>query len=76
MPRYKLTIEYDGPLCWLSQDGPPTVQGVLEAAVLAFSGETGHAESRRTHRHRRARHRPGVHLDLEKDGRQTRCAMR
>jgi tRNA pseudouridine38-40 synthase len=40
MPRYKLTIEYDGtPFAgWQLQDGAPTVQGVVTAAVAAFCG--------------------------------------
>ncbi len=40
MPRYKLTIEYDGtPFAgWQRQDGNLTVQGVLTAAVAAFCG--------------------------------------
>ena len=42
MPRYKLTIEYDGaPFAgWQIQADRPSVQGVLTAAVAALSGET------------------------------------
>jgi tRNA pseudouridine38-40 synthase len=41
MPRYKLTIEYDGRpfVGWQIQDNGPTVQGVLAAAAEAFTGE-------------------------------------
>ena len=41
VPRYKLTIEYDGTAYngFQAQDGQPTVQGALEAAIHAFSGE-------------------------------------
>jgi tRNA pseudouridine38-40 synthase len=42
MPRYKLTIEYDGApfVGWQMQDNGPSVQGVLAAAIQAYSGET------------------------------------
>jgi tRNA pseudouridine38-40 synthase len=41
MPRYKLTIEYDGRpfVGWQIQDNGPSVQGELMAAIAAFSGE-------------------------------------
>jgi tRNA pseudouridine38-40 synthase len=41
VPRYKLTLEYDGaPFAgWQIQAGQKTVQGVLMAAAEAFSGE-------------------------------------
>jgi tRNA pseudouridine38-40 synthase len=41
VPRYKLTIEYDGaPFAgWQMQADRPTVQGVLTAAIEALSGE-------------------------------------
>ena len=42
MPRYKLVIEYDGApfVGWQVQDNGLAVQGVLAAAIAAFSGET------------------------------------
>src|SRR5581483_9215903 len=40
MPRYKLTIEYDGTpfFGWQRQADALTVQGTIEAALHAFSG--------------------------------------
>jgi tRNA pseudouridine38-40 synthase len=41
MPRYKLTIEYDGTpfLGWQIQSDGPTVQGSVTAALFRFTGE-------------------------------------
>lgn len=41
MPRYRLTIEYDGSGYngFQAQAGQPTVQGALETAITAFCGE-------------------------------------
>lgn len=41
MPRYKLTIEYDGGpyVGWQRQDNGASVQQVIEAAVAAFCGD-------------------------------------
>jgi tRNA pseudouridine38-40 synthase len=41
MPRYKLTIEYDGTpfVGWQVQDNGTSVQGVVADAVFAFAGE-------------------------------------
>jgi tRNA pseudouridine38-40 synthase len=41
MPRYKLTIEYDGTpyVGWQLQDNGPTIQGALTDAIAAFTGE-------------------------------------
>lgn len=40
MPRYKLTIEYDGTpyVGWQMQDNGPSIQGALQAALLKLSG--------------------------------------
>ena len=42
MPRYKLTIEYDGRpyVGWQRQQNGRSVQQAIEEAILAFSGET------------------------------------
>jgi tRNA pseudouridine38-40 synthase len=42
MPRYKLTIEYDGSpfVGWQVQDNGPSVQGAIMAAVTAFCGDS------------------------------------
>ena len=61
MPRYKLTIEYDGTpfVGWQIQDNGPSVQGVLADAIKAFCGEEASSPRRRAHRRRRACARPG-----------------
>lgn len=40
MPRYKLTIEYDGApfVGWQRQDNGPSIQAVMEDAIFAFCG--------------------------------------
>ena len=69
MPRYRLTIEYDGgPYNGLqAQAGQPSVQASVEAAVKAFCGETLrlHAAGRTDS----GVHATGqvVHIDLERD---------
>jgi tRNA pseudouridine38-40 synthase len=69
MPRYKLTLEYDGgPYAgFQAQSGQPTVQGVLERAIRGFCGEEVriHAAGRTD----AGVHATGqvVHFDLERD---------
>ena len=42
MPRYRLSLEYDGGpfVGWQRQDNGPSVQAALEQAILKLSGET------------------------------------
>jgi len=79
MPRYKLTLEYDGApfVGWQRQANGPSVQGALEAAFLALCGEAIVA-------HGAGRTDAGVHalgqvahVDLGKnwDGRRLRDAL-
>lgn len=71
MPRYRLTIEYDGGPYrgFQAQAGLPSVQGAIEAAVLGFSGEAVriHAAGRTD----TGVHATGqvIHVDLTRDWR-------
>ncbi len=79
MPRYKLTIEYDGApfVGWQRQDNGPSIQGALEDAVFAFCGE--HVSVHGAGRTDTGVHALGqvVHLDLagEKPGDTVQAAV-
>lgn len=69
MPRYRLTLEYDGgPYAgFQAQEGLPTVQGAVETAIHAFCGQSVRiAAAGRTDS---GVHATGqvAHVDLEKD---------
>jgi tRNA pseudouridine38-40 synthase len=69
MPRYKLTIEYDGRpfVGWQVQDNGPSVQGVLAASIAAFCGEEARVQGAgRTDAGVHALGQVG-HVDLAKD---------
>src|SRR5215472_3742769 len=69
MPRYKLTIEYDGTpfIGWQAQDSGVSVQAVLTAAIAAFAGEpVGVSAAGRTDAGVHALG-PGAHVDFAKD---------
>jgi tRNA pseudouridine38-40 synthase len=69
MPRYRLTIEYDGSAYngFQAQANQPSVQSALEAAITAFSGETRRVQA--AGRTDSGVHATGqvVHVDLERD---------
>jgi len=69
MPRYRLSIEYDGrPFCgWQRQAGDLSVQQLLEEAIERFSGET--VVTQAAGRTDAGVHALGqvVHFDLERD---------
>lgn len=69
MPRYRLTLEYDGSAFngYQAQEGLPTVQGAVEAAILAFCGQEIRLQA--AGRTDTGVHATGqvIHADLEKD---------
>ncbi len=69
MPRYKLTIEYDGTpfVGWQVQDNRVSVQGVITEAIAAFTGE--HVTLQGAGRTDAGVHALGqvAHVDLAKD---------
>src|SRR5260221_11720801 len=69
MPRYKLTVEYDGaPFCgWQIQADQVSVQGVVTGAIESLSGQKTLVQGAgRTDAGEHARAQ-GAHIDLSKD---------
>lgn len=69
MPRYRMTVEYDGVpyVGWQRQDNGPSAQGAIEKAILSLSGET--VSIRGAGRTDSGVHAMGqvIHADLSKD---------
>ena len=69
MPRYKMTVEYDGIpyVGWQRQENGPSVQGAIEGAILSLTGET--VSIRGAGRTDSGVHAMGqvMHADLSKD---------
>lgn len=69
MPRFRMTVEYDGSpyVGWQRQENGPSVQGALEAAVLSLTGET--VSIRGAGRTDSGVHAMGqvIHVDLTRD---------
>ncbi len=69
MPRYRMTVEYDGIpyVGWQRQNNGPSVQGAIERAILSLTGET--ASVRGAGRTNSGVHAVGqvTHADLSKE---------
>ncbi len=76
MPRYKLTLEYDGTPYqgWQRQESVPTIQGTVENAIVSFSRE--HVRLTAAGRTDAGVHARGqvVHVDLGRDWEPTKIA--